>query len=68
MRVMIAIFSDSVLGNIANDTANLSSAKYLIFGWLQSKNLKVLYNHFRGLFGPLPHPAKNHASDNEITH
>ncbi len=28
MRVMIAIFSDSELGNTANDTANFSLAKY----------------------------------------
>ncbi len=31
---MIAIFSDSVQGNIANDTASFSSAKYIIFDWL----------------------------------
>ncbi len=32
--VTIKIFSDSVLGNTANDTAGFSSAKYIIFGWL----------------------------------
>ncbi len=31
---MIAIYSDSVMGNTANDTARFSSAKYIIFGWL----------------------------------
>ncbi len=34
MSVTIVIFSDSVLGNIANDTASVSSLKYIIFGWL----------------------------------
>ncbi len=32
MSVMIAIFSDSVLDNTANDTAGFSSPKYIIFG------------------------------------
>ncbi len=34
MNVMITIFTDSVLGNTANDTTGFSSAKYVIFGWL----------------------------------
>ncbi len=34
MNVTIAIFSNSVLANTANDTAGFSSAKYFIFGWL----------------------------------
>ncbi len=31
MSVTILTFSDSVLGNTANDTASFSSAKYIIF-------------------------------------
>ncbi len=36
LNVTITIFSDSVLGNTANDTAGFSTAKYIIFGWLWS--------------------------------
>ncbi len=42
MRVMITIFSDSVLGNITNDTGSFCLAKYIIFAWLWS-NLAILY-------------------------
>ncbi len=36
MSMMITVFSDTVLGNAANDTASFSSAKYVISGWLLS--------------------------------
>ncbi len=36
MSVTIEVFSDSVLGNTANDTAGFSFVKYIIFGWLWS--------------------------------
>ncbi len=32
MSMMIPIFSDSVLGNTANNTADFSPTKYIIFG------------------------------------
>ncbi len=32
MSVTITIFSDCILGNTANDTADFGSAKYIIFG------------------------------------
>ncbi len=32
MSAMTAIFSDSILGNTANDTAGFSSTKYIICG------------------------------------
>ncbi len=36
MNVTIAILSDFILGNTANDTVGFSSPKYIIFGWLWS--------------------------------
>ncbi len=36
MSVTIAIFSDSLLGNISNDTTGVCSSKYIIFCWICS--------------------------------
>ncbi len=78
MSARIIIFSDSVLGNTANDTAGFSSAKYIIFGWLWSnnfcyfvcgcvQNLKNTLKPFLGLIF-IPPPPKNIGPDKEIAY
>ncbi len=49
MSVTIAIFSDSVLGNTATDTADFNSTKYIIFGWLWSNFCYFVYGCVQSL-------------------
>ncbi len=55
MSMMITSFSDSVLGNIADDTGSVSSSEYIIFGQLWSNLSMVMY----GLFCPWSCSNKN---------
>ncbi len=52
MSMTITIFSDSVLGNTANDAAGFSFAKYVIFLAGCDRILDILFMGVDGFFNP----------------